>query len=161
MFIFEKNLQKQVITVPKLFNIIGKSWWTVISCNFYNLGWKSKYHWDLPVFKEFIGRKLYEEIQLEINSDTEIVPNRFKFESRTSFLPWLQRKIVILQDFQEYLYWQKQADRPPNYICLDCGTNCHQDLIQNTQNEIQKFQRKILGLIEIEFNAVRWITAKN
>ena len=91
---------------------------------------------------------------MEIERANEILFNRFKVESRTLFLPGLQRKIVILQDFQEYLYWQKQAYRPPNYICLDCGTNCHQDLVQNAQNKIQDFQRKILGWIEIEFNAV-------
>ena len=91
---------------------------------------------------------------MEIDRANEIVPNRFKFESGASFWPGLKRKIVILQDCQEYLYLQKQADRPPNYICLGCGTDCHQDLIQTTQNDIQDFQREILLWIEIEFTAV-------
>ena len=126
----------------------------------FNLGRKWKYHWDLPVFKEFIGRKLYEEIQSEIDRANEIVPNRFKFESGASFWPGLQRKIVVLQDLQDYLYLQKQADdRPPNYICLGCGTDCYHDLIQTTQKDIQDLQREILLWIEIEFNTVCWITA--
>ena len=77
--------------------------------------------------------------------------NSFKVESRTLFLPGLLRKIVILHNIQENLYLQKLADRPPNYICLDCGTNCYQDLIQTTENAIQDFQREILSWIEIEF----------
>jgi len=114
---------------------------------------------DCPIYKvfqkEFIGRKLYEEIQSEIDRANEIVPNRFKFESGASFWPGLQRKIVVLQDLQDYLYLQKQADdRPPNYICLGCGTDCYHDLIQTTQKDIQDLQREILLWIEIEFNTV-------
>ena len=72
----------------------------------------------------------------------------------TQFLPLLQRKIVNLQDFQDHLYLQKlaDADRPPNYICLGCGTNCHQEFIQTTKNDIQDMQKEIMRLIEIEFN---------
>ena len=32
--------------------------------------------WDLPVSKEFIGRKTYEEIQMEIERANEFVVNR-------------------------------------------------------------------------------------
>ena len=90
---------------------------------------------------------------MEIERANEILFKRFKVvESRTGF-PGLLRKIVILQDIQENLYLQKLTDRPPNYICLDCGTNCYQDLIQTTENAIQDFQREILRLIEIEFES--------
>ena len=68
---------------------------------------------------------------MELDRD-DIAPNRFKFENGAAFLAGLQFKIVILQDLQNELYLQKLSDRPPNYICLACGTNCHQDLIQTT-----------------------------
>ena len=68
---------------------------------------------------------------MELDRD-DIAPNRFKFENGAAFLAGLQFKIVILQDLQNELYLQKLSDRPPNYICLVCDTNCHQDLIQTT-----------------------------
>ena len=68
---------------------------------------------------------------MELDRD-DIAPNRLKFENGAAFLAGLQFKIVILQDLQNELYLQKLSDRPPNYICLACGTNCYQDLIQTT-----------------------------
>ena len=75
----------------------------------------------------------------------------------TQFLPLLQRKIVNLQDFQDHLYLQKlaDADRPPNYICLGCGTNCHQEFIQTTEKDIQDMEREIIRWIEIEFDRIQ------
>ena len=67
-------------------------------------------------------------------------------------MPELQRKIIILEDCQEYLYLQKLEDRPSNYICLGCGTNCHQEFIQTTEKSIQDMQKEIMRWIEIEFN---------
>ena len=109
---------------------------------------------NCPVYevfqKEFIGRQLAEEIQSEIFEDyphTSLHLNRFRLESRKKFLPWLQRKIVILKDLQENL--QEQED-----IFLDWGISYDQDLFQSTLDDIQRCQRELLRGIEIEFNTV-------
>ena len=109
---------------------------------------------DCPVYevfqREFIGRQFAEEIQSEIFEDypqKSLHLNRFRFESRKSFLPWLQRKIVILKDLQEHL--QEQED-----IFLEWGINYDQDLFQSTLDDIQRCQRELLRGIEIEFNTV-------
>ena len=105
---------------------------------------------DCPVYevfqKEFIGRQLAEEIQSEIDS-AHLNRFRYESESRKKFLPWLQRKIVILKDLQEHL--QEQED-----IFLDWGINYDQDLFQSTLDDIQRCQRELLRGIEIEFNTV-------
>jgi hypothetical protein len=99
--------------------------------------------------KEFIGRKFAEEIQSEIDRADL---NRFRFTQ--SFLIWLQSKIQTLSYFKRLLKSQEQEDWPPNYICYDCGINCHQGLIGKTRDDIQGFQRELLHGIEEEFNAV-------
>ena len=105
---------------------------------------------DCPVYevfqKEFIGRQLAEEIQSEIDS-AHLNRFRYESESRKKFLPWLQRKTVILKDLHEHL--QEQED-----IFLDWGINYDQDLFQSTLDDIQRCQRELLRGIEIEFNTV-------
>jgi hypothetical protein len=105
---------------------------------------------DCPVYevfqKEFIGRQLAEEFQSEFDKAHF---NRFRYESegRKTFLPWLQRKIVILKDLQEHL--QEQED-----IFLNWGINHDQDLFQSPLDDIQRCQRELVRGIEIEFNNV-------
>ena len=105
---------------------------------------------DCPVYevfqKEFIGRQLAEEIQSGIDS-AHLNRFRYESESRKKFLPWLQRKTVILKDLHEHL--QEQED-----IFLDWGINYDQDLFQSTLDDIQRCQRELLRGIEIEFNTV-------
>ena len=107
---------------------------------------------DCPIYKvfqkEFIGRKLNEEIQLEIDRANEMVPYRFNLENQAKFLPWLQRKIMILKGFQDF----QDGDSPT--------TQDEKNEIQFTVFKrrgplcIQEAQREILRWIEIEFNAV-------
>ena len=71
-------------------------------------------------------------------------------------MAWLQSKIRYLNYYQEQLKSQEEEskDWPPNYICYDCGINCHQSLIEKNQNNIQLFQRDLQDGIEKEFNSV-------
>ena len=105
---------------------------------------------DYKVFqKEFIGRKLAEEIQSEIDrADFE----RFRYPQ--TFLPWLQGKIRCLSYLQERLKSQEEENWGPNYICYDCGIDCHQALIQKKRDDIQVFKRELQHGIEKEFNSV-------
>ena len=74
---------------------------------------------DYKVFqKEFIGRKLAEEIQSEID---RAFFERFRYPK--TFLPWLQGKIRLLSDFQESLKSQEEED----YIIK--GIDCIQALV--------------------------------
>ena len=105
---------------------------------------------DCPVYEvfqeELIGRQLAEEIQSEIDR-AHLNRFRYEFESRKKFLPWLQRKMVILKDLQEHL--EEQED-----IFTTWGINYDQDLFQSTLDDIQLCQRELLRGIEIEFDTV-------
>ena len=101
--------------------------------------------------KEFLGTKFAEEIQAEIDR-----AHFHRYRYPRPFLAWLQSKIRYLNYYQEQLKSQEEEskDWPPNYICYDCGINCHQSLIEKNRNNIQLFQRDLQDGIEKEFNSV-------
>lgn len=110
---------------------------------------------DCPAYKvfqkEFLGTKFAEEIQAEIDR-----AHFHRYRYPRPFLAWLQSKIRYLNYYKEQLKSQEEEskDWPPNYICYDCGINCHQSLIEKNRNNIQLFQRDLQDGIEKEFNSV-------
>ena len=106
---------------------------------------------DYKVFqREFIGSKLAEEIQTEIDQ-THTFRNRYRYPQ--SFSTWLQSKVHNLCYYKYLLRSQEEEDWPPNYICDDCGIDCHRGLIRKTRDNIQGFQKELQDGIEKEFNA--------
>ena len=107
---------------------------------------------DYKVFqKEFIGSKLAKEIQTEIDQ-TYTYRNRYRYPQ--SFFTWMQSKVQNLIYYKYHLKSQEEEDWPPNYICDDCGIDCHRGLIRKTRDTIQGFQRELQDGIEKEFNAI-------